>query len=117
VVKGGCVSGQAQTKHGEDGSQPGEPRRGGGADRTCLGYGSVSVRPLWLMVMKPSSMSMLGVPYSPMVPSLTRWQSGGVGGGGWGWGLRRVEGCIDTDGVGIEDTGRGACTAMPAALA
>jgi len=33
--------------------------------------------PLWLMVMKPSSMSMLGVPYSPMVPSFTRWQSAG----------------------------------------
>ena len=26
--------------------------------------------------MNPSSMSMLGVPYSPIVPSLTRWQSG-----------------------------------------
>ena len=26
--------------------------------------------------MKPSSMSMLGVPYSPIVPSFTRWQSG-----------------------------------------
>ena len=43
---------------------------------TCLGKGRVSVRPLWLMVMKPSSMSMLGVPYSPMVPSFTRWHSG-----------------------------------------
>lgn len=42
----------------------------------CLGYGSVSVRPLCVMVMYPSSMSMLGVPYSPMVPSFTRWQSG-----------------------------------------
>ena len=44
--------------------------------RTCLGKGRVSVRPLWLMVMNPSSMSMLGVPYSPMVPSFTRWHSG-----------------------------------------
>ena len=26
--------------------------------------------------MNPSSMSMFGVPYSPIVPSLTRWQSG-----------------------------------------
>ena len=26
--------------------------------------------------MKPSSMSMFGVPYSPMVPSFTRWASG-----------------------------------------
>ncbi len=43
---------------------------------TCLGKGRVSVRPLWLMVMKPSSMSMLGVPYSPIVPSFTRWHSG-----------------------------------------
>ena len=34
------------------------------------------MRPLWVMVMKPSSMSMLGVPYSPIVPSFTRWQSG-----------------------------------------
>ena len=43
---------------------------------TCFGKGRVSVLPLWLMVMKPSSMSMLGVPYSPMVPSFTRWHSG-----------------------------------------
>ena len=42
----------------------------------CLGNGSRSVRPLWVMSMNPSSMSMFGVPYSPMVPSLTRWQSG-----------------------------------------
>ena len=34
------------------------------------------MRPLWSISMKPSSMSMLGVPYSPIVPSLTRWQSG-----------------------------------------
>ena len=26
--------------------------------------------------MNPSSMSMFGVPYSPIVPSFTRWQSG-----------------------------------------
>ena len=26
--------------------------------------------------MNPSSMSMFGVPYSPIVPSLTRWHSG-----------------------------------------
>ena len=26
--------------------------------------------------MKPSSTSMFGVPYSPIVPSLTMWQSG-----------------------------------------
>ena len=26
--------------------------------------------------MKPSSMSMFGVPYSPIVPSFTRWASG-----------------------------------------
>ena len=31
------------------------------------------MRPLWVISMKPSSMSMLGVPYSPMVPSFTRW--------------------------------------------
>ena len=31
------------------------------------------MRPLWVISMNPSSMSMLGVPYSPMVPSLTRW--------------------------------------------
>ncbi len=41
-----------------------------------LGKGRVSLRPLWWMVMKPSSMSMSGVPYSPMVPSFTRWASG-----------------------------------------
>ena len=36
----------------------------------------MSVRPLWVISMNPSSMSMSGVPYSPIVPSLTRWQSG-----------------------------------------
>ena len=36
----------------------------------------MSVRPLWWISMNPSSMSMLGVPYSPIVPSFTRWQSG-----------------------------------------
>ncbi len=36
----------------------------------------MSERPLCSIRMKPSSMSMLGVPYSPIVPSLTRWQSG-----------------------------------------
>ena len=30
---------------------------------------------VWIS-MKPSSMSMLGVPYSPIVPSFTRWRSG-----------------------------------------
>ena len=32
----------------------------------------MSVRPLWWISMKPSSMSMFGVPYSPIVPSFTR---------------------------------------------
>ncbi len=41
-----------------------------------MGKGSVSVRPWWVISRKPSSMSMLGVPYSPMVPSFTRWASG-----------------------------------------
>ena len=41
-----------------------------------FGNGSVSLRPLWWISMNPSSMSMLGVPYSPIVPSFTRWQSG-----------------------------------------
>ena len=36
----------------------------------------MSLRPLCSISMNPSSMSMLGVPYSPIVPSLTRWQSG-----------------------------------------
>ena len=36
----------------------------------------MSVRPLCAISMNPSSMSMFGVPYSPIVPSLTRWQSG-----------------------------------------
>ena len=36
----------------------------------------MSVRPLCVISMKPSSMSMFGVPYSPIVPSFTRWQSG-----------------------------------------
>ena len=31
------------------------------------------MRPLWVISMKPSSISMFGVPYSPIVPSLTRW--------------------------------------------
>ena len=34
------------------------------------------MRPLCSIVMYPSSMSMLGVPYSPIVPSLMRWHSG-----------------------------------------
>jgi hypothetical protein len=41
-----------------------------------FGKGSRSERPLCWMSMKPSSMSMFGVPYSPMVPSFTRWASG-----------------------------------------
>ena len=41
-----------------------------------FGNGRVSVRPLCSISRKPSSMSMLGQPYSPIVPSLTRWQSG-----------------------------------------
>ena len=36
----------------------------------------MSLRPLWSISMKPSSMSMFGVPYSPIVPSFTRWQPG-----------------------------------------
>ena len=36
----------------------------------------MSLRPLCSISMNPSSMSMLGVPYSPIVPSFTRWQSG-----------------------------------------
>ena len=40
------------------------------------GNGSVSVRPRYSMVKKPSGMSTLGVPYSPIVPSLTRCASG-----------------------------------------
>ena len=36
-----------------------------------LGKGSVSLRPLCSISMKPSSMSMLGQPYSPIVPSFT----------------------------------------------
>ena len=41
-----------------------------------FGNGSTSRRPLCVISMKPSSMSMLGVPYSPIVPSLIRWASG-----------------------------------------
>ena len=41
-----------------------------------FGKGTTSFRPLCSMVIYPSSMSILGVPYSPMVPSLMRWQFG-----------------------------------------
>ena len=41
-----------------------------------FGNGSRSVRPLWVISIQPSSMSMFGVPYSPIVPSLTRCASG-----------------------------------------
>src|SRR5438270_3794642 len=42
----------------------------------ALGYSIRSRRPLCSTSSHPSSMSMLGVPYSPIVPSLTRWQPG-----------------------------------------
>ncbi len=42
----------------------------------CLGNGSMSLRPLYSISKNPSGMSTLGVPYSPMVPSLSRWHSG-----------------------------------------
>ncbi len=42
----------------------------------CRGNGTRSLRPLYSMSKNPSAMSMLGVPYSPMVPIFTRWASG-----------------------------------------
>ncbi len=40
------------------------------------GNGSRSFRPLYSISKNPSAMSMLGVPYSPMVPIFTRCASG-----------------------------------------
>jgi hypothetical protein len=40
------------------------------------GKGSRSLRPLNSTSKNPSGMSVLGVPYSPIVPILTRWASG-----------------------------------------
>jgi hypothetical protein len=41
-------------------------------DPGSFGMGRRSSRPLCRTLMNPSSMSMLGVPYSPIVPSFTR---------------------------------------------
>ena len=49
---------------------------GGSSEPGIFGNGSTSVRPLCVISMKPSSMSMFGVPYSPIVPSLIRCASG-----------------------------------------
>ena len=46
------------------------------SDPGSLGKGRTSRRPLCSISMKPSSMSMFGVPYSPIVPSLIRWAFG-----------------------------------------
>ncbi|RXH91426.1 hypothetical protein DVH24_020449, partial [Malus domestica] len=40
-----------------------------------LRVGQRDILPLCVIAMKPSSMSIFGVPYSPIVPSITRWHS------------------------------------------